>query len=84
MKSLILCTVSTFLIVLISLLISVIGTFGPFGAINGNPSRTLEVIRDVIEDSGDGRRVWDPRLYAEPTGEFDPSDLQIQYHSLFN
>ena len=55
---------------LISLLISAIGTFGPFGAINGNTFRTVEVIRDRDEvEVGDRRQVWDARMYAKPIGE---------------
>ena len=41
--------VATFIVVLISLLISAIGTFGPFGAINGNIFRTVEVVVDKEE-----------------------------------
>ena len=52
-----------------SLLISAIGTFGPFGVINSNAFGTVEVIRDVKE-MGYKEDARDPRLYAQPIGEF--------------
>ena len=60
---------ATFIVVLMSLLISAIGTFGPFGVINGDTFGIVEIIRDVEETGykGDAR---DPRLYAQPIGEF--------------
>ena len=66
--------VATFIVVLISLLISAIGTFGPFGAINGNIFRTVEVVVDK-EEVGDKQHVWDPRLYAKPIGELVELEL---------